>query len=192
MPMHLLFPGIGAVSQSVEWVHDWVNTWLIMVSLNARTCGWVMGPCCQKQVIESGAARRGAVFAHFTPTQTHFALWCLCAFANEEILVPGWDIAVSWATSAPNLNTTPADRDGALWEKTLQLHHAEGGLALPLFSKSQIRFLCQSSWTEIKGVHLNLLIIYSAPCHPRCLRLSFFSWKENKVFDENIPAFISI
>lgn len=36
----------------------------------------------------------------FTPTQTHFALWCLCAFANEEILVPGWDIAVSWATSS--------------------------------------------------------------------------------------------
>jgi len=36
----------------------------------------------------------------FTPTQTHLALWCLCAFVNEEILVPGWDIAVSWATPA--------------------------------------------------------------------------------------------
>jgi len=34
-----------------------------------------------------------------------------------------------------------------------------------------------------------LLIIYSAPCHPRCPCLSFFSRKEIKVFDENIPAF---
>jgi len=34
-----------------------------------------------------------------------------------------------------------------------------------------------------------LLIIYSPPCHPRCRRLSFFSRKEIKVFDENIPGF---
>jgi len=27
------------------------------------------------------------------------------------------------------------------------------------------------------------------PCHPRCPCLSFFSRKEMKVFDENIPAF---
>jgi len=34
-----------------------------------------------------------------------------------------------------------------------------------------------------------LLIIYSPPCHPRCPRLSLFSRKEMKVFDENIPGF---
>jgi len=33
-----------------------------------------------------------------------------------------------------------------------------------------------------------LLIIYSLPCHPRCPRLSFFSRKEIKVFDENIQG----
>jgi len=36
-----------------------------------------------------------------------------------------------------------------------------------------------------------LLIIYSPTCHPRCPRLSFFSRKEIKVFDENIPGFSS-
>jgi len=46
----------------------------------------------------------------------------------------------------------------------------------------------------IKGVvHFKkkklLLIIYSPPCHPRCPCISFFSRKENKVFDENIPGF---
>jgi len=34
-----------------------------------------------------------------------------------------------------------------------------------------------------------LLIIYSPPCHPRGPYLSFFSRKEMKVFDENIPGF---
>jgi len=34
-----------------------------------------------------------------------------------------------------------------------------------------------------------MLIIYSPPCHLRCPRLSFFRWKEIKVFDENIPRF---
>jgi len=34
-----------------------------------------------------------------------------------------------------------------------------------------------------------LLIIYSPPCHPRGPRLFFFSQKEIKVFDENIPGF---
>jgi len=37
-----------------------------------------------------------------------------------------------------------------------------------------------------------LLIIYSPPCHPRCPCHSFFSRKEIKVFDENIPGFFSI
>jgi len=37
-----------------------------------------------------------------------------------------------------------------------------------------------------------LLIIYSPPCHPRCPCHSFFSRKEIKVFDENIPGFHSI
>uniref|UniRef100_A0A672KPK5 Tight junction protein ZO-2-like n=1 Tax=Sinocyclocheilus grahami TaxID=75366 RepID=A0A672KPK5_SINGR len=36
------------------------------------------------------------------------------------------------------------------------------------------------------------LIIYSPPCHPRCLRRSFFSRKESKVFDENIPGSFSL
>jgi len=34
-----------------------------------------------------------------------------------------------------------------------------------------------------------LLIIYSAPCHSRYPCHSFFSRKEIKVFDENIPGF---
>jgi len=34
-----------------------------------------------------------------------------------------------------------------------------------------------------------LLIIYSPPCHRRCPCLSFFSRKEIKGFDENIPGF---
>jgi len=52
--------------------------------------------------------------------------------------------------------------------------------------------------SALKGVvHLKkkkklLLIIYSPPCHPRYPCLSFFSRKEMKVFDENIPAFFSI
>jgi len=33
-----------------------------------------------------------------------------------------------------------------------------------------------------------LLIIYSPPCHPRYPRISFFSQKDIKVFDENIPG----
>jgi len=37
-----------------------------------------------------------------------------------------------------------------------------------------------------------LLIIYSLPCHPRYPCHSFFSRKEMKVFDENIPGFFSI
>jgi len=32
-------------------------------------------------------------------------------------------------------------------------------------------------------------MIYSPSCHPRCPWLSFFSRKEIKVFDGNIPAF---
>ena len=35
-------------------------------------------------------------------------------------------------------------------------------------------------------------MIYSPPCHPRCSCLSFFSRKEMKVFEENIPGFFSI
>jgi len=34
-----------------------------------------------------------------------------------------------------------------------------------------------------------LLIIYSLQCYPRCPCLSFFSLKERKDFDENIPGF---
>jgi len=38
----------------------------------------------------------------------------------------------------------------------------------------------------VKGVvHLG---VHSPPCHPRCPCLSFFSRKEIKVFDENIPG----
>jgi len=53
-----------------------------------------------------------------------------------------------------------------------------------------------SELADIKGVaHFKkklLLIIYSPACHPRYPWLSFFSRKEIKVFDENIPAFFSI
>jgi len=63
--------------------------------------------------------------------------------------------------------------------------------------------MLQEGWGKwgkghIKGVvHFKkpkklLLIIYSPPCHPICPHLSFFSRKEIKVFDENIPGFFSI
>lgn len=67
-------------------------------------CVWFMSVRCQKtsrQVWNSERAQRqGDVFADRplvrpeTPTP---ALWCLCVFVNEEILVPWWDIALSWA-----------------------------------------------------------------------------------------------
>jgi len=44
---------------------------------------------------------------------------------------------------------------------------------------------------EVKKNNL-LLIIYSPSFHPRCPCHSFFSRKEIKVFDENIPGFFSI
>jgi len=50
--------------------------------------------------------------------------------------------------------------------------------------------------SKIKGVvhflKILLLIIYSPPCHPRYPCHSFFSGKEIKVFDENIPGFFFI
>jgi len=45
-----------------------------------------------------------------------------------------------------------------------------------------------SQFTFEKTFADNLL----TPCHPRCPCHSFFSRKEMKVFDENIPAFFSI
>jgi len=61
------------------------------------------------------------------------------------------------------------------------------------FSHSAKHSLCLDA---LKGVvHFSkklLLIIYSPPCHPRCPCLSFFSRKEIKLFDENIPGFFSI
>lgn len=81
----------------------------------ARPCGWFTKGRCQKtsrQVWNSESAQqRGGVFADRplvrpkTPTPS---LWCLCAFVNEEILVPWWDIAVSWADSASSVPSTPA------------------------------------------------------------------------------------
>jgi len=41
--------------------------------------------------------------------------------------------------------------------------------------------------TTIKG-----LVHFQIKCHPRCLCISFLSRKEIKVFDENIPGFVSI
>jgi len=40
-----------------------------------------------------------------------------------------------------------------------------------------------------RRIPIGRLIIYSPPCHPICPCLSFFSQKEIKVFDENIPGF---
>jgi len=65
------------------------------------------------------------------------------------------------------------------------------GAFAPIHDKSALGFN-----KGLKGVvHFKkklLLIIYSPPCHPRCPCLSFFSRKEMKVFDENIPGFFSI
>jgi len=46
----------------------------------------------------------------------------------------------------------------------------------------QTKILSNGGSSSLKKL---LLIIYSSPCHPRCPRLSFFSRKEIKVFDEN-------
>jgi len=56
--------------------------------------------------------------------------------------------------------------------------------------------LYQAYVNNVKGVvHFKkkklLLIFYSPPCNPRYLCHSFFSRKEIKVFDENIPGFFS-
>jgi len=52
---------------------------------------------------------------------------------------------------------------------------------------------CSEEVLALKGVvHFFFffkLLIYSPPCHPGCPCLSFFSQKEIKVFDENIPGF---
>jgi len=53
-------------------------------------------------------------------------------------------------------------------------------------SKSIVNQYTLKEWFKL------LLIIYSSPRHPRCPCLSFFSRKEIKVFDENIPGFFSI
>lgn len=73
---------------------------------------------CQEVWRSESAAERwagegGGVFADRLlvrprPTPTP-SLWCLCAFVNEEILVPGWDIAVSWADSALLSALGPSD-----------------------------------------------------------------------------------
>jgi len=52
--------------------------------------------------------------------------------------------------------------------------------------------LVNAECTVVKQKKKLLLIIYSPPCHPRCPCLYFFSRKEIKVFDENIPGFFSI
>ncbi len=57
------------------------------------------------------------------------------------------------------------------------------------FEKTSI---CCVWCSYIKGlVHIQNNI-YSPPCHQKCSCLSFFSWKEIKVFEENIPGFFSI
>lgn len=54
---------------------------------------------------------RGGVFADrplVHPRTPAPSLWCLCAFVNEEILIPWWDIALSWAASAASMPSTSA------------------------------------------------------------------------------------
>lgn len=87
---------------------------------------------CQVWNCES-AQRRGGVFADRplvhpeTPTPS---LWCLCVFVNEEILVPWWDIALSWADSASSVPSAPS------WPHSHpthpQSHQASGFTSLPV------------------------------------------------------------
>lgn len=93
------------------------------------------GTAAKKQVVKSGTAsqRSGGevVFADRplvrpkTPTPS---LWCLCVFVNEEILVPWWDIALSWADSASSVPSTPAQSYSRPTHP--QSHQASGFTAL--------------------------------------------------------------
>lgn len=80
---------------------------------------------CQVWNCES-AQRRGGVFADRplvhpeTPTPS---LWCLCVFVNEEILIPWWDIALSWADSASSVPSYSRPTHP-------QSHHASGFTSL--------------------------------------------------------------
>ncbi len=65
-----------------------------------------------------------------------------------------------------------------LWTLTLEVHFPL--LKMPVF-KGLVHFQ-----------NKKILIIYSPPCHPRCSCLSFFSRKEIKVFEKNIPGLFSI
>lgn len=54
---------------------------------------------------------RGGVFADHPlvhPRTPAPSLWCLCVFVNEEILIPWWDIALSWAAPASSMPSTSA------------------------------------------------------------------------------------
>lgn len=108
------------------WLWRWVTSCRASVVIYER-------PLAKKQVVKSGYSesvqRRGGVFADRplvrpeTPTP---ALWCLCVFVNEEILVPWWDIALSWVDCLllalnpctiipPHPNAIPSGLSAAVW-----------------------------------------------------------------------------
>lgn len=128
---------------------------------------------CQVWNSES-AEGRGGLFADRLlvrprPTPT-LSLWCLCAFVNEEILVPWWDIAVSWADSASSLPSAPRTVTPASCDPTGPL----AGAISPLrqrrswktntftwltwsiyFMDTIVRYSCESKlapWLQLKDV----------------------------------------
>lgn len=114
------------------------NTTIMTVShIVQGLAGDLRGGHCQKtscQVWNSESAQRqGGVFADCplvhpeTPTPS---LWCLCVFVNEEILVPWWDIALSWADSASSVPSAPAQSHSCPTHP--QSHQASGFTSLPV------------------------------------------------------------
>lgn len=136
--IHPPLPGIiPPISLTEEGKTVLTNTWLQWwVTLCYGPCGWFTRGCCQKkQVAKSGTASQcsgeevclqNARLAHpRTPTPS---LWCLCVFVNEEILVPWWDIAVSWADSGSSVPSAPAQSYRRPTQP--QSHQASGWLSL--------------------------------------------------------------
>lgn len=77
--------------------------------------------------------------AQKTPT---LSLWCLCVFVNEEILVPWWDIALSWADSASSLPSAPAQSHS-------RPTHQQSHQASPPFQLMEVREVVLLNWATV-------------------------------------------
>lgn len=136
--IHPPLPGIiPPISLTEEGETVLTNTMTTTVSHIVLRALWVIYERLlpKKQVAKSGTASQcsgeevclqNACLAHpRTPTPS---LWCLCVFVNEEILVPWWDIAVSWADSGSSVPSAPAQSYRRPTQP--QSHQASGWLSL--------------------------------------------------------------